>query len=147
MKHPPSQALGPGVSRIGDVMSHTTRYSFDGITRLARDAKVSVSAISKIVNRETNPSFLMVARIAEALEKELGYSIDPRELVAEEGRFPTRHACDLIDGCRGCLPDAATDEYGDRKKAFMDIKPGRWVSSRHPRGYGVTGNGGGNDAG
>ena len=80
----------------------------------------------------------MVARITDALERELGYRIDPRELVAEDGRFPTRYACDLIGGCRGCLPDAATDEFGDTKRAFEGVKPGQWVTSRHPRGYGVA---------
>jgi len=136
MKHPPpNQAFGPAVSRISDVMAHTSRYAFKGAGRLARDAKVSRSAVSRFMSGRSNPSFLMVARIADALEKELGYRIDPRDLVAEEGRFPTRYACDLIESCRGCLPEAATDEYGDTKKAFEGVKPGNWVTSRHPRGY------------
>ena len=146
MKHPPTQAFGPAVNRFGDVADHTTRYAFNGVSKLARDAGVTPSAVSRLVNGKMNPSFLMVARITDALERELGYRIDPRDLIAENGRFLTRYACDLIDGCRGCLPDAATDEYGDRKRAFEGIKPGQWVTSRHPRGYEVSAQEGGNDA-
>lgn len=138
MKHPPPQAFGPGVTRIGDVMSHLTRYGFKSLARLARDAGVSRSAVSRLISGERNPSFLVVARITEALERELGHRIDPRELVAEYGRFPTRYACDLIGGCRGCLPESATDEYGDTKRAFEGVRPGQWVTSRYPRGYEVT---------
>lgn len=142
----PPQAFGPAINRVSDLMAHTTRYAFKGVARLARDAGVSPSAVSRLINGRMNPSFLMVARIAGALEKELGYRIDPRELVAESGRFPTRHACDLVDGCRGCLPDSATDEYGDLKRAFYGVEPGKWVTSRFPRGYeGATIEEGGND--
>lgn len=145
MQTQPTQALGPAVNRVSDVMAHTTRYAFKGVARLARDSGVSPSAVSRLINGRMNPSFLMVARIATALEKELGCRIDPRELVAERGRFPTRHACDLVDGCRGCLPESATDEHGDLKRAFYGIEPGRWVTSRHPRGYEVTEDEGGDD--
>lgn len=134
MKQPPPQAFGPPVTRLGDVMAHTTRYAFKGVKRLAHDAGVSPSAVSRLMGGKTNPSFLMVARIVDALERELGFPIDPRDLVAEGGNFRTRHSCDLCL-CRGCLPDAATDEFGDLKQAFYGIEPGKWVTSRHPRGY------------
>lgn len=135
MNHPPpSQAFGPAVNRFGDVAAHTTRYAFKGVARLARDAGVSPSAVSRLINGKMNPSFLMVARITGALERELGYRIDPRDLVAENGEFLRRYACDLIDGCRGCLPESATDEFGDTKEAFKGIEPGRWVTSRYPAG-------------
>ncbi len=145
MEQPPTQAFGPAVNRVSDVMAHTTRYAFKGVARLARDAGVSPPAVSRLINGRMNPSFLMVARIAGALEKELGYALDPRELVAERGEFPTRYACDLIDGCRGCLPESATDEFGDLKAAFYGIEPGRWVTSRHPRGYEEVTDEGGDD--
>lgn len=133
MEQPPKQAFGPAVNRVSDVMAHTTRYAFKGVARLARDAGVSPSAVSRLINGRMNPSFLMVARIADALERELGFRIDPRELVAEGGRFPTRHACELAR-CRGCLPECATDEFGDVKRAFYGVEPGGWVTSRFPRG-------------
>lgn len=134
MTHPPPQAFGPTVNRLGDVAAHTTRYAFKGVARLARDAGVSPSAVSRLLNGKMNPSFAMVARLTGALERELGYRIDPRDLVAENGAFPTRHVCDLVVGCRGCLPECATDEFGDLKRAFYGVEPGRWVTSRHPHG-------------
>ena len=122
------------VIRLQDVMIHTTRYAFHGVTRLAIDAKVSPSSVSRLINGKMNPSFAMVARVTTALEKSLGYRIDPRDLVAELGKFLTPHTCDLV-GCQGCLPDNATDEFGDLKPAFDGVKPGRWVTSRYPKGY------------
>jgi transcriptional regulator with XRE-family HTH domain len=138
MKHPPPQAFGPTVNRVSDVAAHTTRYAFKGVGRLARDAGISPSAVSRLVSGKMNPSFVLVARITEALEKELGYRIDPRDLVAERGRFLTRFTCDLVANCRGCIPEAATDEFGDTKKAFEGVRPGQWVTSRYPMGYEVT---------
>lgn len=135
MKHPPNtQAYGPAINRISDVMAHTTRYAFRGVTRLAEDARVSPSSISRLVHGKLNPSFILVARVTSALERTLGYHIDPRDLVAELGRFLTTHTCDLA-GCRGCLPDNAMDEFGTIKSAFDGVKPGRWVTSRYPKGY------------
>ncbi len=133
-KPPPTQAFGPVINRVSDLMIHTTRYAFHGVSRLAADAKVSPSSVSRLINGKMNPSFAMVARITTALEQTLGYRIDPRDLVAELGRFLTPHTCDLV-GCRGCLPENATDEFGDLKPAFHGVKPGRWVTSRHPKGY------------
>jgi len=135
MYKPPSpQAFGPAVNRISDVMAHTTRYASSGVIRLAEDAEVTPSAVSKIINGKRNPSSLMVARIAAALEQALGIHIDPRDLVAENGRFPTRFACDLA-GCSGCLPERSHDEFGNLKPAFEGIRPGEWVTSRYPKGY------------
>lgn len=132
--HPPPQAYGPAVNRVADVMAHLDRYAFKGVGRLAKDAGVSASAVSRLINGKINPSFLMVARITAAIEERLGRRIDPRDLVAESGIFLTRHACDLV-GCPGCLPDNAMDEFGDIKPAFVGVEPGRWVASRHPDGF------------
>lgn len=135
MKHPtPKQVFGPAVNRVSDLMVHTNRYAFRGVTRLATDARVSASSISRLINGKINPSFLLVARIATALETQLGFRVDPRDLVAEYGEFLTRFTCDLV-GCRGCLPENAMDEFGDIKPSFVGVQPGNWVTSRHPRGY------------
>ena len=131
---PSTQAFGPTINRIGDLMAHSTKYSFWGVSRLADDAGVSPSAVSKIINGKFNPSFTMVARIATALEKDFGCRIDPRDLVAENGRFLIPFACDVV-GCQGCLPERATDEFGDLKPAFAGIPKGHWVTSRYPRGF------------
>lgn len=131
---PPSQALGPAINRISDVMAHTPFYQFKGTGRLAADAQVDSSVISRLIHGQINPSFLLVARVTTALEERLGMRLDPRDLVAQEGRFLTRSVCDLV-GCRGCLPDIALDEFGDRKTAYLGVEPGKWVSSRYPKGY------------
>jgi transcriptional regulator with XRE-family HTH domain len=135
MKHPPSpQAFGPTINRISDLMAHTTKYSFWGVSRLAEDAGVSSSAVSRLINGQMNPSFAMIARLTTALEQQFGKRIDPRDLVAENGVFLTRFACDLA-GCSGCLPERAIDEFGDMKPTFVGIHKGQWVTSRYPKGY------------
>jgi transcriptional regulator with XRE-family HTH domain len=140
-KTPPKQALGPTIIRLRDVMDHSIRYAFSGVARLAADAKVSPASVSRLVNGKMNPTFGMVSRITTALEQTLGYRIDPRDIFAESGKFLTPHVCELM-GCTGCLPENATDEFGDIKPAFANVKPGRWVTSRYPKGYQNTKNGG-----
>lgn len=135
MKHqPPKQAFGPAIPRFADVMAHTDRYAFKGVSRLAKDARVCASSVSRLINGRISPSFVMVARLTAALERQLGRTIDPRDLIAESGEFLTRHTCDLV-GCRGCLPANALNELGDSKSAFAEVKPGNWVTSKYPKGY------------
>ncbi len=130
----PIQAHGPVINRIPDLMAHISRYaSRHGVERLSQDAGLSRSSVSRLIHNEGNPSFLAVARLTGALEKHLGRRIDPRDLLAEGGRFLTHFACE-VSGCRGCLPEIATDEFGDLKRAFEGIRAGAWVTSRYPRG-------------
>ena len=134
--HPPKQVFGPSICRISDVMAHSARFAFRGTRRLAFAAGVSPASVSRIIHGELNPSAVMLARITTALEKEFGHRIDPRDLLAEYGQFPTRFVCDLL-GCPGCLPDRAFDEFGDLTATFTNIKPGQWVTSRYPQGFGA----------
>lgn len=134
---PPTQALGPAINRIADVMAHTPFYQFKGTSRLAADALLDTSTISRLIHSRINPSFTLVARITAALEMRLGMKLDPRDLVAENGEFLTNYVCDLAASCEGCLPENALDEFGDRKAAFIGIQPGKWVTSRYPGGYKV----------
>jgi len=131
---PSPEVFGPAINRFTDVMAHSDRFAFKGVTRLAKDAGVSPSSVSRLIHGKTNPSFLMVARLTRALESHFGFHIDPRDLVAESGRFRNLFTCDLM-GCPGCLPDNAWDEFGSIKSAYKDIKPGKWVTSRHPTGF------------
>ena len=131
--NPPVKVFGPAVNRISDVMAHSHKFNFKGVTRLALEAQVSPASVSRLVNGKMNPSFLMVARITAALEKQLGFHIDPRDLIAENGEFITCYICDLM-GCGGCLPDAAWDESGDLKVRFAGVPPGKWVTSTYPKG-------------
>jgi len=129
--HP--QVFGPTINRLADVMAHSDRFAFKGVSRLAREAGVSPSSVSRLINGQSNPSFLMVIRLTEALERAYGYRIDPRDLVAEGGGFLHLFCCDVVN-CPGCLPENALDEFGDTKQAFEEVKPGKWVTSRHPHG-------------
>lgn len=135
---PPNQAYGPTINRIADVMEHINRYAFHGVKNLALDARVSRSTVSRLISNKLNPSFALVARITGAIEQKLGYRIDPRDLIAENGQFLTRFACDLVR-CPGCLPSSALDEFGGRQAAFTKIEKGHWVSSRYPTGFPVRG--------
>lgn len=128
------QVFGPAINRISDVMAHSDRFAFKGVRRLAGDAGVSPSSVSRLINGKINPSFLLVARITAALEKQLGFPVDPRDLVAENGRFLTEFVCELTK-CGGCLPDNARDEFGSLKKAYKSVQPGQWVTSRYPKGF------------
>jgi len=87
--------------RIRAVMAHSTRYAFDGCTRLAHDIGVNPSSVSRILNGKRSPSFALMCAIAEALEQELGHPLDPRELLTFSGNYPTPSVCDLC-GCNGC---------------------------------------------
>lgn len=132
-KQPPPQVFGPAINRFADVMAHHDKFAFKGVARLAREAGVSRSSVSRLINGKSNPSFILVARLTTALERAYGFPIDPRDLIAEHGDFIHRFCCDLT-GCPGCLPENALDEFGDRKPTFHGIEPGRWISSRYPIG-------------
>ena len=82
-------------------MGHTTRYAFGGESKLARDAGVSKSALSRLVNGLSSPSFGLICALCNSLEKALGRPLDPREILSRDGRYPTPSVCQLC-GCRGC---------------------------------------------
>lgn len=96
-------------NRIAAVMEHITHYYFQGQARLAADAGVSRSALSRLIAGKTAPSFAVAVAVTAALEKRLGRTLDPRELVSFDGRFPTASVCALC-GCKGCMPYAAYDD-------------------------------------
>ena len=101
MKHPPqTKAFGQVVNRFSDALEHTSRFSCKGVSRFAQEAGIHPSSLSRLIHNKINPSFALVARLTAALEKELGYKIDPRDLIAEHGAFASS-VCDLV-GCSGC---------------------------------------------
>ena len=118
-------------NRILAVMTHSMRYAFKGTSRLAGDAGVSKSSISRLVRGLSQPSFVLVAAITRALEKDLGQRLDPRDLVSLDDTYPTPSVCRLV-GCPGCLPEEAWDQDGQLKPEYRDIKPGTW-SEAEPR--------------
>lgn len=115
-------------NRILALMAHTTRYAFQGETRLANDAGVSKSAVSRLLTGQSSPSFALVVALTKALEKRLGRPLDPRDLISLDGSYPTATACELA-GCRGCLPSEAYDEQNRLKLEYKDVKPGQWATS------------------
>lgn len=115
-------------NRILALMAHTSRYAFQGETRLAKDAGVSKSAISRLLRGHSSPSFALVVVLTKALEKRLGRPLDPRDLISLDGNYPTATACELA-GCKGCWPAEAYDEHNRLKPEFKNVKPGQWAIS------------------
>jgi transcriptional regulator with XRE-family HTH domain len=116
----------PVQNRLLGIMLHTTRYAFKGESRLATDAGVSKSAVSRLINGHCTPSYPLVAALTLALERQLGQPLDPREVVSLDGSYPTASVCQLC-GCKGCLPDAAYDEFDQVRPQYRHLQPGQWV--------------------
>jgi transcriptional regulator with XRE-family HTH domain len=104
-------------NRVAAVMAHTKRYSFKGRSRLARDCGVSKSAISRLMNGHSVPSFPVAMRVADALGRELGMEINIRQLFSEDGLYPTAFICAWLN-CRGCLPAQAIDDEGQTNPMY-----------------------------
>lgn len=133
-KPPQPKPFGPVVNRVPDVLAHSNRFAFKGVSRLAGDAGVSPSSVSRFLRGQLNPSFVFVARLTAAVEQELGFRIDPRDLVSENGNFLSEFVCDLVQ-CPGCLPECARAADGRLMPNFVGVLPGAWVASRYPKGY------------
>ena len=115
-------------NRILALMAHTTRYAFKGETRLAQDAGVSKSAVCRLLNGHSSPSYALALSITRALEKHLKRPLDPREIISLDGTYPTASACEL-SGCKGCLPTEAFDENNQLKSEYRHMRPGQWSVS------------------
>ena len=110
-------------NRIARVMEHVPTYSFQGQARLATDAGVSRSAVSRLLAGKAAPSFAVTVAVTAALERRLGLRLDPRELVSFDGNYPTDSVCELC-GCRGCMPAAAYDADDRMKPEFRNLVGG-----------------------
>ena len=131
--NPPKINTGQVHNRILALMAHTSRYAFKGESRLANDAGVSKSAVCRLLNGQSSPSFALVSALARALEPHLqrglrGKKLDPDEIISLDGTYPTASACELA-GCRGCLPQDAYDDGGRLRPEFKEMKPGEWAVS------------------
>lgn len=112
-------------NRLKAIMSHIGYLSFQGTVRLAREAGVSHSVVSRIINGKTAASFPVMVAITNALEKRLGHKIDPREILSFDGIYPTASVCELC-GCKGCLPDEFYTKDDELKPEYRGIKAGSW---------------------
>lgn len=120
-----SVRYNPVHNRIEAVMAHVDPYWSGGISRLARDVGVSKSAISRLVSGQANPSFVLVWKIARALEKRLGKPIDVCELVSLDGTYPTQSVCALCD-CRGCQVSGTSVVVDEMDPKFAHLRHGKW---------------------
>lgn len=119
-------------NRLLVLMAHTSRYAFRGQARLAQDAGVSRSTISRLLRgRIASPSFALVCAITRALETHMNRRLDPRELIAPGGAYPTPSGCALA-GCRGCMPDEAYDDEGELRAEYRGLRPGDWSLAGSP---------------
>ena len=106
-------------------MVHVSRYSFQGRARLAADAGVSRSTISRMINGQTSPSHALVQAVTEALAVNLRKPLVPRDLFSSDGSYHERSGCRL-SGCTGCLPETAFDAHGRRRVEWLNARPGEW---------------------
>lgn len=112
-------------SRLKAIMDHISYLSFQGTVRLAREAGVSHSAVSRMIHGKTAASFPVIVAITKALEKRLGYHIDPREILTFDGTYPTPSVCKLC-GCKRCLPAAFYTKDDELKPEYRNVKSGTW---------------------
>jgi hypothetical protein len=112
-------------------MLHVRRYQSRGLSRLAYDAGVSKSAVSRLLAGVGQPDFLVLYRVTEALSREAGFAIDLREVAVPEGcEYPTANPCALF-GCR-CLPPWAYGGDGSLRSGFQGVRPGEWTDDARP---------------
>lgn len=112
-------------NRIAAVLEHVPYYSFQGQVRLARDAGVSKSAVSRLLSGQTAPSFAVALAVTNALERRLGRRLDMRELLSLDGSYPTPSVCDLC-GCGGCLPNRAYNPDDTLRPEYRHVPAGAW---------------------
>lgn len=115
----------PTHNRLRAIMAHINFLSIEGQVRLAREAGVSPSVVSRTARGVSAPSFAVVLALTRALEKRLGKRIDPRDILNFDGQYPTASVCELC-GCSGCLPDAFYSEADELKREYKDIASGAW---------------------
>ena len=130
--NPPKITRRPVHNRLPAICAHTTRYAFQGETKLARDCGISRSALSRVMTGQSSPSFALITEVTNVLEKYLGKQIDPREIVSMDGTYPTESVCELV-GCSGCMPDEAYDNHENLRPQFRTMHPGQWNGSIAPR--------------
>src|SRR5947209_1607159 len=119
-------------NRLLAILAHINRYSFQGQARLAQDAGVDRSTVCRLMSGQSSPSFAVVLALTQALEKQLGKRLDPREILSLDGTYPTASVCELV-GCSGCLPADAYNSDDTLKPEFKNVKPGQWTPAlQHP---------------
>lgn len=122
-RHPKARLL---FNRVNAVAIHAPWYGFRMQSRLARDAGVSESAVSRLVRGRSTPSLTVALRVTGALARRLGKPLDVFEVFSLDGNYPTRSICDLC-GCPDCLPPQAYDDEENLRPEFMGVAAGEWA--------------------
>lgn len=107
-------------------MAHSSRYSFRGTSRLAKDAGVAKSTICQLRHGRSNPFYVTLQRVIGQLEFQLARRLRTREVVSEDGTYPTKFVCKLV-GCPGCIPEEAFLPDGTMKNEWKQVLPGQWT--------------------
>lgn len=122
MRSKPAQIY---TNRVGVVAAHIPRYMVRGQARLATDAGVARSTISRMVRGLSSPTARVAHAVQRALEQHHGFALPFEEIFSLTGSYPTAWGCQLCQ-CRGCLPQAA---YGPDDRLLPEYegqKPGEW---------------------
>ncbi len=126
----PSRA--PRFNRALYVLIHVPWYGFEGQRRLADDAGVAGSTISRILRGINIPRHIVQENIADAFSMRLGLPVPSREIFSPDGTYPTLSCCQLC-GCSGCFPPWAWDEDTDELlPEWENATPGLWSLGTNP---------------
>ncbi len=112
-------------NRLKAILCHIPRYSCRGLDRLAADSGVSRYSLKRFMEG-AQPDYGLLTKVSEALNRELGYALDVREIaVFTHEAFQTPCPCALF-GC-ACIPPWGYTRSGTLKPEFEGIPPGSWT--------------------
>ena len=110
-------------------MQHIPYFSIGGPARLARDAGVAKSTISRLLSGKSTPSYRLVIAVTHAIERRANQAIGAHELFSASGTYGTQSVCSLMQ-CGGCLPGEIYDRYTDQVlPQYRSLRPGNWQFS------------------
>ena len=128
----PAACRLPVRNRVRVLLVHIPAFSIQGQARLAHDAGVARSTVSRLVNGQISPSYRLARAVTDALERKMGQPLDIRDVFTTDGTYPTPSGCALC-GCQGCLPEDAWGEDDALKPEWKDARPGDWSLARPPQ--------------
>ena len=118
-------------NRVRILLMHIPQMSIQGQARLATRAGVSRSTISRLVRGRISPSYRLARAVTAALERQLGYPLDMRDVFTTDGTYPQPSGCALCR-CGGCLPEEAYDLEGSLRPGWRGQRPGDWSLTPAP---------------
>jgi hypothetical protein len=116
--------FGP-TNRIRQIVWHIPWYGFRTQARLAADAGISPSSVSRMIRGCSQPTISAALKVTAALSFRLNRTLDLREVFSPDGTYPTPNVCDLV-GCLSCMPPTAYDSDDDLKPEYRDVVAGTW---------------------